>query len=750
MKRTDLTSRSMLLPCLLALILASCKNVPMDMRAFQHAQEIDTDQAYLRFAQSYPDSPLALQAREIAAVRKEQEALQLFRGVESATKASSLERFIREHPDTKAATLAKIRIAEIDFSDLATKNAFKPFRSSNSTWTGFLATYAFGDYLPVPEDPALRKVYYEKVHPLILQALEELGAFRAWVGYLITYPDSEYFNAATEKIQEFLEENAGKWDGYDMLRTYLAVFDERLKRECPNRDELIATAQKALADTAKEQNTIDEYKKYLDAFPESPYREEIRVAMGHLQFSEALLQSDRASLEKLLMQYKDNEDPLAQSDIVRARKRIEQLDFEAAVKEDTPAAMYAFKGQYEKNDWANLLQAADNRLERLRTARFRQIQESKDPEAYEKFLADFPDAPERAKIEALREEAQYEKAIADGSRKAITAFLDQYPNSRFRNRALDSLEKLDYSEASSKAKSGPTTTTLAAYLQKYPRGAFRSDAEKLIAEINAHHADYMGRYQAALKSGNYTHFGEWVGSTQDNYYAGARGQQDLAVLKKKLTIQRLVEDVASTTSRTGNQRVIASVAELVEERGRAIVGVDNGARAGTGFLLTREGLILTNACLLRGVDPKKVSVVRGDTTETPTVIKISEESGPDAAVIQVPFSAEPIPLTNPGGLRGGENLICLSARENRVISSPGTFVALRNDGKVDWLIIRSDKIPVDLGGVILDPLAQGIGIVVAYDQVNPAVKESATDYVYAISVRSLLDLIKGAILEEGE
>jgi hypothetical protein len=64
------------------------------------------------------------------------------------------------------------------------------------------------------------------------------------------------------------------------------------------------------------------------------------------------------------------------------------------------------------------------------------------------------------------------------------------------------------------------------------------------------------------------------------------------------------------------------------------------------------------------------------------------------------------------------------------------------------MIIKSAEMPADqLGGVILNRRAQAVGLLVPGSQVSPSVRMAGQEYVYAISMRSALDLIKAAIMQ---
>lgn len=741
MKRTKAGLRAILAGSVMVLVIVACTRVPLDWQAFQRARRVGSARAYERFTRIYPTSPLAADARNQAAQLREEEALNLFEGVKTATKASLLERFIARHPNTKAVTLAKLRIAEIDFHDLATQNPFRAFRPSNSSWGGFVNSYAFGDYLPVPKDAKLRDTYYKKIHPRVVYALAQESSFQAWAGYLTTYPDSPYFDRAARQLEDFLVAQSNKWEGYEMLKSYLALYDgKRIKRSCPRRDALIHKFHEGLADAAEQEDTRAEYQRYLDTFPDSPYQERVTLRKAHLEFREELLGDDRDKLEELIAKY-----PGAKGDIAKARRRVEQIDFKSAVQEGTPQAYHQFRKRYEKSDPAGLLKEVTRRLDYLRKRMLARVKREHRSRSYRTFLANFPNAPQRNEVLRLLEETEFGEAIKGTDRAQIEKLLRRHPASPFGERARTRIDELDFEQARVEAINEPSTAPLRRYLDEHSKGNFVSDAQTLITQVNRHYADYIAQLRRARESSDALRFNAWLADNPGNYYAMRRGRDDLGVLRRELVIERIVADLTTTPTRRSRRAIPARLARALKEHSRAIAYVETNTGSSTGFIFTGGGLLLTNARMVRNADPRRISAKLVGQRYPCNLASMADRKGPDVTVLRVEGMFNSIPLGNSAVLASGEKVTCLSARDPGIVPSEGTFVETRHANGKEWLIIQSSEIRVKLGGVVLNRRAQAVGLLVRPEQVDSAVRDDAPDRRYALSLRSALPVMKKAL-----
>ncbi|MBM3335875.1 hypothetical protein FJY63_14545, partial [Candidatus Sumerlaeota bacterium] len=336
---------------LLAIAAASCITTSPES-AFKQAERIQTADAFERFARNYSQSPFAAEARKRAAELREKRGMgSLDDLLRKATKASQLERFIADHPrDPKLVLMAKFRIVEFDYQDVETKNPFRPTRPGNVSWEKFVSHYAFGEYLTLPDDPEMRKMYYDRVHTLLIRALARVDSYEAWMRYLSTYPDSPYFQQAAEQVEKVVLANADKWEGYDLLKNYLDFYDLKLNRPCPNRKSLERKFQQGLADAAVKEDTKQAYQRYLHAFPDSPDNDTIVLHKDNIEFAEARAHGDRARIGELIERYKGNKVDLAQSIVHQGKVYLEQMDFDEATRSASPRSLQDFIDQYTNKD----------------------------------------------------------------------------------------------------------------------------------------------------------------------------------------------------------------------------------------------------------------------------------------------------------------------------------------------------------------------------------------------------------------
>lgn len=733
---------------IIALIAASCTNIPVDQRAFRTAERAGNSDAYERFMRSFPDSTLVDEARKRAAQLKEAEVMRQFENVKDADKAATVERFIAYHRDSPTVVLlAKLRIAEIDYEDMRKDNPFRPSRQSNTSWTGFVSYYAFGKYIPVPEDPALRKRYYEVLHPLLLKAMEKVQNFEMWRAYLQRYPDGPYFKQAADQMEAYLIARSNQWEAYDLLKTYVALYDEELKRSCPNRDMLIQKFHEGLAETVLKKNLVQDYKKYLSMFPDSRLRDNVTHGLLRKQLSEQLLRSDRQELTDIIKEFEKLQVPEKEKDIQQAKARIESLDFDEAVKKRTPQALQQFVVQYSEKDHAKLVPEANARLKKMHDEMLSRAKNARRSGHFREFLRAFPDSPQKKEAESLLEEALFNEAIAGKNSNAIEGLLQTYPDSRFKERALDRIEQLAYEAAVIQAKSVPTTAPLQTYLDTYPKGNFVKEAKDLRNRITEDYRKYMVQLQAAYEKSRPSRFSDWIATNQTkNYYAARRGRQDLDNLRRDLDIRLIEESVLTTPTAQTRRRVEGTAARTLEEYSRMIPLVETNTGKSTGFFYSREGLILTNARIIRNANRRSIKATLRGRSGSCQFLGMGKSENLDAAVLAVKGNFDTIPLGNSATLSENEGIICLSARASRPERLKGTFFGMRKAGTREWLVIQfPDKIPIQLGGVILNRKAEAVGLLVHPDQVDPSAKDNDPTHHYALSLRSTLPVMRSGL-----
>jgi len=354
---------------------------------------------------------------------------------------------------------------------------------------------------------------------------------------------------------------------------------------------------------------------------------------------------------------------------------------------------------------------------------------------------------ERGEVLRLLEEAEFSEAIKGSDRARIEEVLRRYPGSAFSERALARVDQIDFEKARTEALNEPSTVPLRRYLDAHSKGKYVTVAQALIEEIDQHYTAYMDRLERARGAGDLAIFSKWLTDNPGNHYAARRGRDDLDALRREVAIEDLVEDLTTTQTERARRTVPAARARALNKYARAIAYVESNTGGSTGFLFRGGGLLVTNARMLHNADLTRVSAKLGGRSYVCRVVSVADRQGPDVAVLRIEETFDPIPLGNSAVLDGGEKVTCLSARDSKTVHSEGTFIETRTAGGNEWLIISSTKIPVDLGGVVLNSRAEAVGLLVRSEQVDPAVKEDAPDRVYALSLRSALPHMKKALSE---
>ena len=731
----------------LLLLALSCTSVPQGNRPPRPAEPKITPEAARPPVKRPVESPPATEPKLRSMSPQEQQALELLKSVKGAKKTSILERFIKDHPYPRVILLAKFRIAEIDCSDVETQNPFRPTRTSNSSWQAFVNYYAFGDYIPVPDDPEMQRIYYEQLHPLLIQAFEHLNSFDSWIRYLTTYSENPYFGQAAEQVEKFLLTQASRWEGYEMLKSYLALCDVRLKHPSPNRDLLIRTFQEELANKVEKDDRMDQYRRYLEAFPDASQRSRIVARMDRMDLNDACIKNDRVKMKEIIRKYEKDPDPMAKQIMGTAVNYLERLEFKDAVTSGTVAALRDFTVRYKGRDYADLIKDADARLTKLHDQMLVKARAAGGSRNYRQFLESFPDTPQRADVDRWLEEAEFKEAMASRNRDQIMDLLTRYPNSRMRQPALDRLEDIDYGEQKTKAVDEPSPGPLKRFLETYPSGRHGAEARKLIADMEQQFAAYTAAIQKARDANNASQFSAWLIENQTNYFSARRGQKDLDALKRELATQQLNYDL--TAAPTGSRTLLPiALARALSEYEHAVGAVEVGGVAGTGFVFNRDGLVLTNAHILRNAEKEKITVKIDGQGRLARIVAIADPAGPDVAILRIEGTFEPVPLGNSSALSPREELICLAVQGGKIENLKGAYINTRRAGQNEWVLIQSSRISPNQGGVILNQRARAVAIMVPSDSVDPAVRENAAERVYALSLRSIRPLLEKAVVGE--
>jgi len=744
-KRMTSLGRTVARAAFVVLAVTACTRVARDQTAFQQATRAGTALAYEQFAQTHRGSPLADEARKRDAQVREEEAVGQFKRIEGTKKISVLERFLAEYPGyPHLVLLAKLRIAELDYASLESQNPFRTWRPSNASWSRFANFYAFTDYIPVPEDSQERDLYYKRLHPLIVRALTEMRSFDSWMDYLRVYVDSPLFDQATLKAEAYITARPDKWQDYEMLRTYLTICDQEIKRPCARRDALIARFGTGLAGVVEEQNRRDQYQRYLRSFPNAPERKKTIRLMEHLELQEARERNDRARLMGVVQRSQGDDDPMAQGDVREATRCLERLDYNDAMTAGTPQALRDFKAQYKDRDYARLIPDADARLQAMHDQMLTRAKASGSAVLYRRFLEMFPDSPERGKVETLRSDAEFRRAIASNDREGLMTLLSRYPTSTLRAAALNRLDDMDFDDERTKAVSEPSTAPLKRYLDRRPPGLHVREAEQWISRINQYHADYVTQLQRARESRNVQALESWVAESRTNPYVAQAGGKEV----RRLMAQLVVGDLTTTATPPGPGILPGALTRALTECGQAVGLVKSSKGKGTGFVFTRGGLVLADASLVRDADPKTLAVRIGGFDHDCEVVYLPKENAPDLAVLRIEGTLPVMPLGNPSVLEEGDKVSCLTATGEEVATVEGIFQGFRRAGGTEWLVIESGAIRAESGGVVVNRKARAVGLLVSPALVDARIKEKAPERVHALSLRSAISAIETAIRGE--
>ncbi|KAG4073348.1 hypothetical protein HA402_008504 [Bradysia odoriphaga] len=208
----------------------------------------------------------------------------------------------------------------------------------------------------------------------------------------------------------------------------------------------------------------------------------------------------------------------------------------------------------------------------------------------------------------------------------------------------------------------------------------------------------------------------------------------------------------SSASTTADANTPAVEADADQATGVVIIetvlGYEDAEAAGTGLVLTSDGLILTNNHVIEG--STEISVTIASTGETYTARVVGSDAEDDVAVLQLEGAsnlttvtldddAESIgdAITAVGNAEGGGVLMAAAGEitelESSVTtSSTGTTAGETLDGMIQ---IAADVVSGDSGGAVLDAEGEVIGVTTA------ASTGTATTTAFAIPIEDALAIV---------
>jgi S1-C subfamily serine protease len=209
----------------------------------------------------------------------------------------------------------------------------------------------------------------------------------------------------------------------------------------------------------------------------------------------------------------------------------------------------------------------------------------------------------------------------------------------------------------------------------------------------------------------------------------------------------------SSGALTYTAQAAATAADTAESTGVVIIetvlGYDDASAAGTGLVLSSDGLILTNNHVIEG--STEISVTIATTGETYAATVVGSDSADDVAVLQLTGASglETVTLDDDGDPAVGDAITAvgnadgggvLLAADGSVTalgstvttSSAGTGSSESLDGMIE---IAADVVSGDSGGAVLDDEGEVVGVTTA------ASVGSATTVAYAIPIDDALAIV---------
>ncbi|MFC0647300.1 S1C family serine protease [Cellulomonas phragmiteti] len=199
---------------------------------------------------------------------------------------------------------------------------------------------------------------------------------------------------------------------------------------------------------------------------------------------------------------------------------------------------------------------------------------------------------------------------------------------------------------------------------------------------------------------------------------------------------------------TGTQETLAATAE--QQTGVVMVvstlGYEGAASAGTGMVLTSDGLVLTNHHVVEGATAVEVTV--GTTGRTYTASVVGYDADADVALLQLAHATglDTVTLDDDDGVVAGDEVTAVGNADGagELVAAPGTVLATgqsmtASDGtsaqRLDGLVeFEADVVPGDSGGALLDAEGEVVGMTTAASTGGTYVVAYAVDIVDALAV----------------
>ncbi len=178
------------------------------------------------------------------------------------------------------------------------------------------------------------------------------------------------------------------------------------------------------------------------------------------------------------------------------------------------------------------------------------------------------------------------------------------------------------------------------------------------------------------------------------------------------------------------------------------LGYQDGASAGTGMVLTSDGLVLTNNHVISGATSVEVTVESTGKTYTATVL--GADPSADVALLQLTGASglQTVTLDDDGGVQAGDEVTAVgnaegtgdlvaatgdvTATDQSMTAATGTGDAETLDGLIQF---SADVVSGDSGGPVLDDEGEVVGITTA------ASTNTSMTVAYAIEIQDAVAIV---------
>ena len=188
---------------------------------------------------------------------------------------------------------------------------------------------------------------------------------------------------------------------------------------------------------------------------------------------------------------------------------------------------------------------------------------------------------------------------------------------------------------------------------------------------------------------------------------------------------------------------------LLDKVGPSVVSIHTGTRqgdaAGSGVVLTEDGIVLTNAHVIEGADTIEVDFADGRTAEARVLGAVPEN---DVAVVKVEGLTAPVTPAELGSseeLQVGDSVVAIGNALNLgdepsvttgIVSATGRSIQAPSGSSLDNLIQTDAAInPGNSGGPLINASGQVVGI-------NTAILADAQNIGFALSIDSIRSLVE--------